>query len=66
MPGKILRVLVSEGDRVAFGDVLVVLEAMKMENEIRATRRYRAFAAGVRGRYGQRRRHPRRHTRRLM
>jgi biotin carboxyl carrier protein len=37
MPGKILRVLVKEGDKVAFGGVLMVLEAMKMENEIRAT-----------------------------
>ena len=37
MPGKILRVLVKEGDRVPYGGVLMVLEAMKMENEIRAT-----------------------------
>lgn len=37
MPGKILRVLVKEGDAVPFGGVLMVLEAMKMENEIKAT-----------------------------
>jgi glutaconyl-CoA/methylmalonyl-CoA decarboxylase subunit gamma len=37
MPGKILRVVAKEGAKVAFGDTLLVLEAMKMENEIRAT-----------------------------
>ncbi len=36
MPGKIIRVLVKEGDQVQEGDVLCVLEAMKMENELRA------------------------------
>lgn len=36
MPGKILRVLVAEGDQVQGGDMLVILEAMKMENELRA------------------------------
>ena len=36
MPGKIIRVLVNEGDEVQEGDVLCVLEAMKMENELRA------------------------------
>ncbi|MGQ9599090.1 MAG: biotin/lipoyl-containing protein [Anaerolineae bacterium] len=35
MPGKIIRVLVSEGDRVAEGDVICILEAMKMENELK-------------------------------
>ena len=34
MPGKVVRVLVSEGDVVAAGAGLLVLEAMKMENEI--------------------------------
>ena len=34
MPGTILQVLVSVGQTVKEGDVLVVLEAMKMENEI--------------------------------
>lgn len=34
MPGKILRVVVKEGDSVSRGDLLLVLEAMKMENEI--------------------------------
>ncbi|MCM1524806.1 MAG: biotin/lipoyl-binding protein [Ruminococcus sp.] len=34
MPGNILDVKVSVGDTVAVGQVLVVLEAMKMENDI--------------------------------
>lgn len=34
MPGNILKVLVNDGDQVAAGDVVVILEAMKMENEI--------------------------------
>ena len=38
MPGKIVAVKVSPGDRVSYGDELVVLEAMKMEQSIRATR----------------------------
>jgi biotin carboxyl carrier protein len=38
MPGKIVRLLVGEGDAVAPGQGLVVMEAMKMENELRATR----------------------------
>jgi biotin carboxyl carrier protein len=36
MPGAILRVLVAEGDEVQSGEVVVILEAMKMENEIHA------------------------------
>ena len=38
MPGNILKVNVSVGQSVGQGDVLVVLEAMKMENEIMAHR----------------------------
>jgi biotin carboxyl carrier protein len=34
MPGKILQLKVSEGDSVKDGDTLLILEAMKMENEI--------------------------------
>lgn len=41
MPGRVLRVLVKEGDQVQPGEVLCVLEAMKMENELHAQ------AAGV-------------------
>ena len=36
MPGRVARVLVAVGDRVAAGQAVVVLEAMKMENEMRA------------------------------
>lgn len=36
MPGRVLDVLVQEGDRVAVGDTLVLLEAMKMELRIQA------------------------------
>jgi biotin carboxyl carrier protein len=36
MPGRIVRVLVSPGDRVAAGQPVVVVEAMKMENEMRS------------------------------
>lgn len=34
MPGNILRVEVKQGDTVKSGQLLVILEAMKMENEI--------------------------------
>ena len=34
MPGNILDVRVAAGEAVQAGDVLVILEAMKMENEI--------------------------------
>jgi pyruvate carboxylase subunit B len=36
MPGLVVRVSVAEGDAVAAGQGLVVMEAMKMENELRA------------------------------
>ena len=36
MPGNILKVSINVGDRVTEGQVLVILEAMKMENEIMA------------------------------
>ena len=38
MPGRVAAILVEEGSRVAAGDGVVVLEAMKMENEIQAER----------------------------
>lgn len=37
MPGMIVRVNVGDGDAVQSGQGLVVMEAMKMENELRAT-----------------------------
>lgn len=36
MPGKVLSVAVKVGDAVKAGDVLMILEAMKMQNEIMA------------------------------
>jgi biotin carboxyl carrier protein len=36
MPGKVIAVLVSEGDTVEKGQGLVIVEAMKMENEVRS------------------------------
>ena len=38
MPGRILKVLVKKGDRVTARQGLVVVEAMKMENELRSPR----------------------------
>lgn len=38
MPGNILKINVSQGQQVSEGDVLLVLEAMKMENEVVATK----------------------------
>ncbi len=38
MPGRVVRVLVAVGERVAARQPLVVVEAMKMENELRAPR----------------------------
>lgn len=38
MPGKVIKVLVSIGDTVKKGEVLLVVEAMKMENNILAAR----------------------------
>ena len=38
MPGNILKINVTQGQQVNEGDVIMVLEAMKMENEIVATR----------------------------
>lgn len=38
MAGRVLRINVAPGDAVKSGDPLLVLEAMKMENEIRAPR----------------------------
>ena len=38
IPGRVLRILVNPGDQVAQGQPLVVLEAMKMENDVRSPR----------------------------
>ena len=36
MPGRIVRILVGQGDVVEEGDPVIVVEAMKMENELKA------------------------------
>ena len=38
MPGNILKICVTQGQKVNEGETLIILEAMKMENEIVATR----------------------------
>ena len=37
MPGKVVRVMVQPGDRVAAGDTLLVFEAMKMQSNLKVT-----------------------------
>ncbi len=48
LSGNVFKVLVSMGDPVAEGDVVIVLEAMKMETEIRATHSGQVVAVPVR------------------
>ena len=36
MPGRIVKILVAEGEEVSGGQPLIIMEAMKMENELRA------------------------------
>jgi biotin carboxyl carrier protein len=36
MPGRVVKIFVQKGDEVAVGQPLLVVEAMKMENELRA------------------------------
>jgi len=47
MPGKIVRVLVAPGDEVAVGQGLLVVEAMKMQNEMKASRAGRILSVTV-------------------
>ena len=51
MPATVVKVLVKPGDRVAKGDTVVVLEAMKMELPVRALGD--AVVAAVRCREGE-------------
>ena len=48
MPGRLVRVLVQPGQEVSAGDGLVVMEAMKMENELRSPRAGRIAELAVR------------------
>ena len=48
MPGKIVRVLVLPGETVAAGQGVIVIEAMKMQNELKARRAGRLTAVPVR------------------
>jgi biotin carboxyl carrier protein len=47
MPGKVVRVLVKVGDEVKEGQGLVVVEAMKMENELKAVKAGRVKQVAV-------------------
>jgi glutaconyl-CoA/methylmalonyl-CoA decarboxylase subunit gamma len=47
MQGTILNVLVKVGDEVKAGDNLVILEAMKLENEIKAPKDGKVIAVSV-------------------
>ena len=47
MPGKVVALLAAEGDAVEAGQGLLVVEAMKMENEITAPRAGRVTAIKV-------------------
>ena len=47
MPGTILSVNVNVGDTVTEGQILMILEAMKMENEIMALKAGKVLSVGV-------------------
>ena len=47
MPGKIIRVLAAAGDEVTAGQGIVVVEAMKMQNELKSPRAGRVTAIKV-------------------
>jgi biotin carboxyl carrier protein len=47
MPGRIVRVLAAAGDMVVAGQGIVVIEAMKMQNELKAPRGGRVTAIEV-------------------
>ena len=48
IPGRVVKLLVKAGDAVSVGQTLVVLEAMKMENELRAPRTGRVVEVDAR------------------
>lgn len=47
MPGKVIRVLVAAGDEVTEGQGIVIVEAMKMQNELKAPRAGRVSSINV-------------------
>ncbi|MBA2260483.1 MAG: acetyl-CoA carboxylase biotin carboxyl carrier protein subunit, partial [Acidobacteria bacterium] len=47
MPGRVVRVLVSVGDEVELRQGVVVVEAMKMENELRSPKKGRVKSISV-------------------
>jgi biotin carboxyl carrier protein len=47
MPGRVVRVLVAEGDEVAEHQGLVVIEAMKMQNELKSPKAGRVVRVAV-------------------
>ena len=47
MPGKVVRVLARPGDAVAAGQGVLVVEAMKMQNEMKAVRAGRVLSIAV-------------------
>jgi acetyl-CoA/propionyl-CoA carboxylase biotin carboxyl carrier protein len=51
MQGTVVRVMVTEGENVAAGQVLAVVEAMKMENPVRAP--HAGQVTGLRARAGE-------------
>ncbi len=48
MPGKVVRVLVAQGDAIQAGQGLLVVEAMKMQNEMKAPKAGRVAALSAR------------------
>jgi biotin carboxyl carrier protein len=47
MPGRVVRVLLQAGDEVAAGEGVVVVEAMKMQNEIKSPKAGRVLEVRV-------------------
>jgi biotin carboxyl carrier protein len=47
MPGKVVRVLVEVGSEVAAGDGIIVVEAMKMQNEMKSPKAGKVVALNI-------------------